>query len=71
MKCTVNFDEHDEADEETTEYINKEVDEHEKDESHPYGKPGSLVNRMIMHGNKKTEEQIAADNAANAAKRSS
>jgi hypothetical protein len=59
-----NFDEHDEADEETTVHLNKEVDDAEKNDEEPYGKPGSLLNRMIMHGNKKTEDQIASENAA-------
>ena len=63
-----NFDEHDEADEETTEYVNKEAEEAEKDEANPYGKPGSLINRMIMHGNKKTEEQIAREHQEAASK---
>ena len=61
---TANFDDdYDDADEETNTYVNKEVDDAEKNDDEPYGKPGSLVNRMIMHGNKKTEDQIAAEQA--------
>lgn len=56
-----NFDEHDEADEETTSHLNKEIEDAEKSEEHPEGKPGSLLNRMIQHGNKKTEAEIAAE----------
>ena len=44
-------------------YVNKEADEAEK-EGQDYGKPGSLLNRLIMHGNKKTEDQIAREMAA-------
>lgn len=64
---TANFDEHDEADEETQEHLSKEIDDAEKNEEHPEGRPGTLLNRMISHGNKKTEEQIAADARAAAA----
>jgi hypothetical protein len=64
LTTPANFDDHDEADEETTAHLNKEVDDAEKNDEEPYGKPGSLLNRMIMHGNKKTEDQIASENAA-------
>jgi len=57
-----NFDEYESGDEETQEYINKEVEEHEKEaDKYPQGRPGTLLNRMISHGNKKTEEQLAKD----------
>jgi DNA invertase Pin-like site-specific DNA recombinase len=59
----VNFDEHDSGDDETVEYVSKEAEEAEK-EGHEMGRPNSLLNRMISHGNKKTEEQIARDLAA-------
>ena len=61
MSLTANFDDYDEADEETNVSVNKEYDDAEKNDEEPYGKPGSLINRMIMHGNKKTEEQIASE----------
>jgi hypothetical protein len=61
--CQANFDDHDSADEETHTYLHKELEDAEKSDE-PHGKPGSLLNRMIMHGNKKTEEQLAAENAA-------
>jgi hypothetical protein len=43
----VNFDEHDSADEETMDYVNKEAEEAEKD-NQDYGKPGSFLNRLIV-----------------------
>jgi hypothetical protein len=46
---TVNFDEHDSADEETMDYVNKEAEEAEKD-NQDYGKPGSFLNRLIVSG---------------------
>ena len=61
-----NYDEYEEADEETQARLNKELEKAETEEE-PYGKPGSLLNRLIMHGNKKTEEEIAKANAAKAA----
>ncbi len=61
-----NFDEHDEADEETNTFVNREVEDAEKNDAEPYGKPGSFLNRLIMHGNKKTEDEIATENAARA-----
>jgi hypothetical protein len=47
----------DEADEETTAHMAKEIEEAEK---HGYdaGKPGSFINKLIERGNRKTEEQI-------------
>ena len=56
-QVTANFDNHDEADEETTSYLQKQIDAAEKD-GHASGKPGSLLNRLISHGNKKTEDQM-------------
>lgn len=65
-----NFDEYDSndegQDEETSTYLSREIEKAEND-GHPEGKPGSLLNRMISHGNKKTEEQLARDSAARAA----
>jgi hypothetical protein len=58
-----NFDEHDSADEETVDYVTKEADDAEK-EGYDTGKPGSFLNRLITHGNKKTEEQLAREAAA-------
>lgn len=49
-----NFDD-DSADEETSNYVNKEIEDTEKDgEKYPLGRPNSFLNRMISHGNKKT-----------------
>ncbi|EXJ63472.1 uncharacterized protein A1O5_11521 [Cladophialophora psammophila CBS 110553] len=59
----INFDDHDSADEETTDYVTKEADDAER-EGHDAGKPGSFLNRLILHGNKKTEDQLAREMAA-------
>ena len=62
--CVANFDDdHDEADEETTGHLHKEIEEAEMN-GHDEGRPGSFLNRLISHGNKKTEDQIAAEIAA-------
>ena len=59
-----NFDDHDDSgDEETQQYVSKEAEEAER-EGHDTGRPGSLLNRMISHGNKKTEDQLAREMAA-------
>jgi hypothetical protein len=61
-----NFDEYDSGDEnqdeETSKYLNKEIEKAET-ENHPEGRPGTLLNRMISHGNKKTEDQLAREAA--------
>ncbi|KIW33364.1 uncharacterized protein PV07_00221 [Cladophialophora immunda] len=57
------FDDVDSADEETMDYVTKEADDAEK-EGHDAGKPGSFLNRLILHGNKKTEDQLAREMAA-------
>ncbi|KAI4741737.1 hypothetical protein E4T50_07817 [Aureobasidium sp. EXF-12298] len=60
-----NFDEHEELDEETTGHLHKQLEEAEAEDSkYPQGRPGSFLNRLISHGNKKTEDQIAAEIAA-------
>lgn len=65
-----NFDEYDSNDEgqdgETSAYLDREIEKAEAD-NHPQGKPGTLLNRMISHGNKKTEEQIAREGTTSAA----
>lgn len=66
-KLLVNFDEVDSADEETQEYLTKEIDEHDKDEKYPEGRPGTLLNRLISYGNSKTEKELAEENAGKAA----
>ncbi|KAK5047015.1 hypothetical protein LTR84_006957 [Exophiala bonariae] len=60
-----NFDEDydSDGDEETSTFVNKEADDAEKG-GHDQGRPGSLLNRMISHGNKKTEDQLAREAAA-------
>ncbi|GAB1727204.1 hypothetical protein KC343_g14958 [Hortaea werneckii] len=47
-------------DEETTGHLHKQI-EHAQDSDEPHGKPGSFLNKLIMHGNKRTEEQIARE----------
>lgn len=53
---------HDDAeiDEETTGNLHREIERSEA-EGHPQGRPNSFLNRLISHGNDKTEKQIAAD----------
>ncbi|KEF53423.1 uncharacterized protein A1O9_10398, partial [Exophiala aquamarina CBS 119918] len=55
-----NFDDYDSGDEETSGFVTKEAEEAEKS-GQEAGRPGSLLNRMISHGNKKTEDQIARE----------
>jgi len=50
----------DEADEETNQHLQKEIEEAEK-HGHDQGKPGSFLHKLIAHGNKKTEEQLARE----------
>ncbi|KAK5078516.1 hypothetical protein LTS08_006521 [Lithohypha guttulata] len=50
------------ADEETHSYVSKEVETAEKEgDKYPMGRPNSFLNRMISHGNKKTEDEIAGE----------
>jgi len=58
-----NFDEYESGDEDTQAHTTAEIEEAEK-KGYDQGKPGSFLNKLIMHGNKKTEEQIAKENAA-------
>lgn len=52
------------ADEETHTHVNKEVEDAEKEgDKYPMGRPNSFLNRMISHGNEKTEKQLAKDRA--------
>ncbi|KAF2208927.1 hypothetical protein CERZMDRAFT_87328 [Cercospora zeae-maydis SCOH1-5] len=50
------------VDEETTGHLHREIEKAEA-EGHNMGKPGSFLNKLIMHGNKKTEEQLAKEAA--------
>ncbi|KAL8648720.1 MAG: hypothetical protein Q9226_005879 [Calogaya cf. arnoldii] len=54
---STDFDNYDEADEETQKHLQKEFAEAEK-HGWAEGKPGSFLNRLISHGNKKTEEEL-------------
>ncbi|KAL8914930.1 MAG: hypothetical protein Q9171_000557 [Xanthocarpia ochracea] len=54
---STDYDNYDEADEETQKHLQKEFAEAEKN-GWAEGKPGSFLNRLIAHGNKKTEEEL-------------
>jgi len=56
-KGDTDFDNHSEADEDTQHHLQKEIDDAEK-AGHDTGRPGSFLNKLILHGNKKTEEQF-------------
>lgn len=47
--------------------MHREIEKAEQD-GHSQGKPGSFLNKLIMHGNKKTEEDIMKDSTAAAGK---
>ncbi|KAF2767589.1 hypothetical protein EJ03DRAFT_376022 [Teratosphaeria nubilosa] len=59
-----NFDEfetHEDIDDETAGHLTRELDKLEYDgDKYPQGKPNSFLNKLIAHGNKKTEDEIAA-----------
>lgn len=38
--------------------------EEAEEQNHPQGRPGSFLNRLISHGNKKTEDQLLAEQSA-------
>jgi len=59
-KYPANIDEHEDVDDETTGNLHREIEEAETGDEHPQGRPGSFLNRLISHGNKKTEDEIAA-----------
>ncbi|KAL9640286.1 MAG: hypothetical protein Q9204_000767 [Flavoplaca sp. TL-2023a] len=61
---STDFDNYDEADEETQKHLQKEFAEAEKN-GWAQGKPGSFLNRLIAHGNKKTEEELRRSGEAN------
>ncbi|KAI4214085.1 MAG: hypothetical protein L6R36_009441 [Xanthoria steineri] len=54
---STDYDNYDEADEETQKHLQKEFAEAER-HGWAEGKPGSFLNRLIAHGNKKTEEEL-------------
>lgn len=56
------YDDADDVDEETTGHLHREIEKAEA-EGHDQGKPGSFLNKLITHGNKKTEEQLAREAA--------
>ena len=49
-------------DEETTGHLHREIERAEA-EGHNTGRPNSFLNRLISHGNEKTEKQLAAEAA--------
>jgi hypothetical protein len=50
------------VDEETTGHLHREIERAEA-EGHNTGRPNSFLNRLISHGNEKTEKQLAAEAA--------
>ncbi len=54
----------DEADEESHAHLQKEIEDAEKS-GHDTGKHGSFLNKLINHGNKKTEEQLRREQEQN------
>jgi len=56
------IDNESEVDDETAGHLSREAEKAEE-ANHPHGKPGSFLNKLIMHGNKKTEEQLAREQA--------
>nr|POE72063.1 hypothetical protein CFP56_11939 [Quercus suber] len=56
------YDEED-VDEETTGHLHKEIEKASEGDKYPHGKPGSFLNKLIMSGNKKTEDQLAREAA--------
>ncbi|KAM0713090.1 hypothetical protein Q7P35_000542 [Cladosporium inversicolor] len=55
-------EDHDEndVDEETTGHLHREIERAEA-EGHYTGRPNSFLNRLISHGNDKTEKQLATE----------
>ena len=43
--------------------VHREIEKAEK-ANEPYGRSGSFLNKLITHGNKKTEDQIAREHLA-------
>lgn len=57
----------DDIDEETTGHLHREIEKAEA-ENEPHGKPGSFLNKLILHGNSKTEKEMMAGQGQNLAK---
>jgi hypothetical protein len=55
-------DDENDVDDETAGHLQREIDKAEAD-GHSEGKPGSFLNKLISHGNKKTEEQMTREQA--------
>ncbi|KAK3049774.1 hypothetical protein LTR09_008950 [Extremus antarcticus] len=47
----------DDVDDETAGHLQREIEKAERD-GHNEGKPGSFLNKLISHGNQKTEAQL-------------
>lgn len=55
------FNDPEDVDEETTGHLHREIEKAEADEAkHPQGRPNSFLNRLISHGNEKTEKELQA-----------
>jgi len=60
---TANYDEYNDdsdVDDETYRHMQKEMRKAEENHEEPYGKQGSFLNKLILHGNKKTEDELAS-----------
>lgn len=54
------MDNEDDVDDETAGNLGRDAEKAEEG-GYDQGKPGSFLNKLIIHGNKKTEEQIARE----------
>ncbi|KAK3072110.1 hypothetical protein LTR53_007418 [Teratosphaeriaceae sp. CCFEE 6253] len=57
------YDDESDVDDETYRHMQKEMRKAEENHEEPYGKQGSFINKLIVHGNKKTEDEIVAGGA--------
>ncbi|KAK4900070.1 hypothetical protein LTR27_002833 [Elasticomyces elasticus] len=57
------YDDEEDVDDEAYRHLQREMRKAEENHEEPYGKQGSFLNKLIMHGNKKTEEEMARDSA--------
>ncbi|KAK0259232.1 hypothetical protein LTR91_021255 [Friedmanniomyces endolithicus] len=61
------FNDEDDVDDETHRHLQREMQKAEENHEEPYGKSGSFLNKLIMHGNKKTEEEMRRESAMSSA----
>lgn len=58
LTAVADFDGDDDFDDETAGNLHRDIEAAEGDEKNPQGRPGSFLNRLISHGNKKTQDDI-------------